>query len=110
MQMGVRASWHGCAPSFVKRISSLDFNNPTYQHMLRRRYGALRRAEMQDDYTGLGAIAWDGYATDPDPDIHKDIPMWLRIAAEAAGPILDVGCATGRVMLPLLEAGHIVDG
>jgi SAM-dependent methyltransferase len=58
----------------------------------------------------MGAIAWDGYATDPDPEIHKDIPMWLRLAAEADGPILDVGCATGRVMIPLLEAGHSVDG
>ncbi|MDX1934093.1 MAG: methyltransferase domain-containing protein [Capsulimonadales bacterium] len=65
---------------------------------------------MQADYTGLGALAWEGYASDPNPEIHPDIPMWLQVANELGGPILDVGCATGRVLIPLVKAGFEVDG
>lgn len=41
-----------------------------------------------------------------------DVPMYLRLAREA-GPdaaILEVGCGSGRVMLPLAEAGFRVVG
>lgn len=38
------------------------------------------------------------------------LEFYSRLAAEAKGPILDVACGTGRVMLPLLQAGHDVDG
>ena len=65
---------------------------------------------MSSDYTGLGAIAWEGYASDPNPDIHTDKPMWLRMASAEPGPILDVGCATGRILIPLAEAGYDIDG
>ena len=65
---------------------------------------------MEQDYTGLGAIAWEGYASDPNPEIHRDKPMWLRAAQEIGDPILDVGCATGRILIPLREAGFDVDG
>ena len=40
----------------------------------------------------------------------EDLPLWLRLAAEAAGggPVLDVGAGTGRVSLALARAGHRV--
>lgn len=65
---------------------------------------------MQEDYTGLGATAWEGYASDPNEKIHPDLPMWREMAATTEGPILDIGCATGRVLIPLLEAGCDADG
>jgi SAM-dependent methyltransferase len=37
-----------------------------------------------------------------------DMDMWLRLAREAAGPVLDVGAGTGRVTLRLAAAGHDV--
>ena len=39
-----------------------------------------------------------------------DIDFWRRVAREGRGPVLDVGCGTGRVMVPLLRDGIDVDG
>jgi SAM-dependent methyltransferase len=37
-----------------------------------------------------------------------DLPLWRELAAEAGGPVLDVGAGTGRVALDLARAGHDV--
>ena len=37
-----------------------------------------------------------------------DLSLWRRLAAEADGPVLDLGCGTGRVALDLAERGHEV--
>jgi SAM-dependent methyltransferase len=47
------------------------------------------------------------------PDIYDlffesfdfDLPLWINVAREADGPVLEAGCGTGRVLLRLLEAG-----
>lgn len=39
-----------------------------------------------------------------------DIDFYRGLAAKNKGPILDIGCGTGRVMLPLLQAGWEVEG
>ncbi len=41
---------------------------------------------------------------------NDDIDMWLDIAASVDGEILEIGCGTGRVMLPLLAADFKVTG
>ena len=38
------------------------------------------------------------------------LDFYTRLASEAGGPILDLACGTGRVMLPCLAAGCDVDG
>lgn len=38
----------------------------------------------------------------------EDLALWHELAAEAAGPILDVGAGTGRVTLALARAGREV--
>jgi SAM-dependent methyltransferase len=44
-------------------------------------------------------------------DYGIDIPLWLELAAATPGaPVLDVGCGTGRVALPLARAGNPVMG
>jgi SAM-dependent methyltransferase len=37
-----------------------------------------------------------------------DLALWLELAAQAGGPVLDVGAGTGRVALVLARAGHSV--
>lgn len=60
------------------------------------------------EYRGLMAEAWDVLRADaprwPDVDFYRD-------AVQASGqPVLDVGCATGRLVLAFLEAGLDADG
>lgn len=43
-------------------------------------------------------------------DRTDDIELWLALAAEAGTDILEIGCGTGRVTIPLLEAGFRVTG
>jgi SAM-dependent methyltransferase len=38
----------------------------------------------------------------------EDLPLWRELAAEAGGPVLDVGAGSGRVTLDLARAGHEV--
>ena len=35
----------------------------------------------------------------------EDIPFWLGLAAEWGGPVLELGCGTGRVLIPMARAG-----
>ncbi len=39
-----------------------------------------------------------------------DLPIWERLAVEARGPVLELGCGTGRVALHLARRGHTVVG
>jgi SAM-dependent methyltransferase len=57
-----------------------------------------------------GWEGWDEYAPFYDWENAKtlgrrDVPFWRRIALEAHGPVLELGCGTGRVSLPLARAG-----
>jgi SAM-dependent methyltransferase len=41
---------------------------------------------------------------------EADLPLWRELAEEAGGPVLDLGCGTGRVALDLAARGHDVTG
>jgi SAM-dependent methyltransferase len=43
-------------------------------------------------------------------DKVDDIQLYLELAEEYGGPIIDIGSGTGRVMLPLARAGYEVHG
>lgn len=42
--------------------------------------------------------------------LQEDLPFLLRLAQEAAGPVLELGCGSGRVLLPIARAGVAVTG
>ena len=57
-----------------------------------------------------GWQGWDAYAPFYDWENartlgRRDVPFWRRVALEADGPVLELGCGTGRVSLPLARAG-----
>ncbi len=39
-----------------------------------------------------------------------DLSLWEELAERAGGPVLDLGCGTGRVALHLARRGHAVTG
>ncbi|MEA1976790.1 MAG: class I SAM-dependent methyltransferase [Chloroflexota bacterium] len=41
---------------------------------------------------------------------EEDLPLWLHLAAEHGGPIIELGCGTGRVVQALIRAEHHVIG
>jgi SAM-dependent methyltransferase len=41
---------------------------------------------------------------------RADLDLWRELAEAAGGPVLDLGCGTGRVALDLAERGHDVTG
>jgi ubiquinone/menaquinone biosynthesis C-methylase UbiE len=43
-------------------------------------------------------------------DLTDDIAMILSLAQEADGPVLELGCGSGRLLLPLARAGYSVTG
>ncbi len=43
-------------------------------------------------------------------EFDADLDFWLGLAEAADGPVLELGCGTGRVLLPLAHAGFAVTG
>jgi ubiquinone/menaquinone biosynthesis C-methylase UbiE len=61
---------------------------------------------MQSD----GTRGWDDYAPFYDWENartlgRRDVPFWRRVAAQARGPVLELGCGTGRILVPLARTG-----
>ena len=62
-----------------------------------------------------GSSGWDDYAAFYDWEnaqtmARRDIPFWRRLALASTGPVLELGCGTGRVTLPLARAGVTMVG
>jgi len=57
-----------------------------------------------------GWEGWDEYAPFYDWENartlgRRDVPFWQRVVADVRGPVLELGCGTGRIALPLANAG-----
>src|SRR5262249_50713908 len=62
---------------------------------------------LVEDYMGLAAIAWELFSGE---EPGRDYAFFRQIVARQGGPVLDIGCGTGRLLLPLLREGEDVDG
>ena len=60
-------------------------------------YSAYRTAEL--------VAVYDAVYADVD-----DASLWSALAAVADGPVLELGCGTGRVLLPLARDGYEITG
>jgi SAM-dependent methyltransferase len=69
------------------------------------RTGGVTMSPRREGWQG-----WDAYAPFYDWENartlgRRDVPFWLRVAGEAEGRVLELGCGTGRVSVPLSRAG-----
>ncbi len=61
--------------------------------------------------SAAGALAWPAAWHDVEcASYAADLEVWRELADERGGPVLDVGCGTGRVALDLAARGHEVVG
>ena len=72
--------------------------------------GARNQKPAREGWQG-----WDEYAPFYDWENaqtlgRRDVPFWRRVAGAAKGPVLELGCGTGRVTRPLARAGIDVVG
>jgi SAM-dependent methyltransferase len=68
---------------------------------------------MDQFYEKAGSLfveAYDAFYRSSVPQIAGDVAFYERIAGEVGGPVLELACGTGRITLPLAEAGLHVTG
>ena len=66
------------------------------------------RLPVNPPYEGLVAEAYDTWI--PVDEELSDEPFYTALIAEIGGPVLELGCGTGRPLLRWLAAGHQVEG
>ena len=58
------------------------------------------------EYDRLDAALYDYYST----GVEGDVPFYVEEAQKASGPALELGCGTGRILIPTAQAGVGITG
>ena len=71
----------------------------------------MTRSKIRSD----GSHGWDTYAPFYDWENartlgRRDVGFWRRLAATRGGPVLELGCGTGRVLVPVAKTGVAIAG
>lgn len=66
----------------------------------------MANASGYDDYPFVAEI-YDYVYT---PQMAGDVDFYVEMAKESGGPVLELGCGTGRVLLPIARAGLAATG
>jgi SAM-dependent methyltransferase len=66
-------------------------------------------------HPGEGWEGWDTYAAFYDWENaqtvrRRDVAFWQRLAGAAGGAVLELGCGTGRISLPVAKSGTVLTG
>jgi 2-polyprenyl-3-methyl-5-hydroxy-6-metoxy-1,4-benzoquinol methylase len=63
------------------------------------------------DSYGISAKHYDAaYGIFADKQILVDSPFYVDLAKRSGGPVLEIGCGTGRVLLSIAREGIEIDG
>lgn len=97
-------------------LASRPFSFPPAETRAARRFPPLalvynRRMDIEEDNPRLAGATFDRFAPFYDLEFGAfadDLPLYRGFAARAGGPVLELGCGTGRVALALAAAGHAV--
>ena len=70
---------------------------------------------MRSDHPREGWEGWDEYSPFYDWENaqtigRRDVPFWRDLALKVGRPVLELGCGTGRIGIPLARAGVSVVG
>ena len=70
---------------------------------------------MNRSHSYQGWHGWDDYAAFYDWENaqtvqRRDVAFWQRLATAAEGPVLELGCGTGRITLPVARGGTPLTG
>lgn len=60
-----------------------------------------------DEYSGELPVLYDSV---PAYSARRDVQFYVDEARSSGGPVLEVGCGTGRVLLPIARSGSTIDG
>jgi SAM-dependent methyltransferase len=89
-------------------MSDDRFNSGASAHLVLDREAGLERF-----YTGAESLfvrAYDAFYADGVPPIAGDIAFYDRLVRATGGPVLELGCGTGRIALALARGGFSVTG
>src|ERR1700724_2732269 len=65
------------------------------------------RTSEPDSYEILASHYETGYCSKQD---LVDVPFYVDLARKSGGPVLEIACGTGRVLLPIARQGIAIDG
>lgn len=65
---------------------------------------------MSIDHSNLEDYADPAFYDAEHPDFEPDGPFYLALAKQIGGPVLELGCGTGRITTPLGQAGIDITG